>query len=269
MPAIDIARLKIQAVVLVEKFDQPPAFLKGFHEILDHYADRTMRIGVVASPVSVLPSYRAPQAVLRQIEMELAPLAGAFPEQAMALTDALWKDGYLETRLLAATLLGRIHPETPLLLERITAWVSRARDRQLRSALLMVSLARLRQESPREFLKLIGGWFDPATTRMWSNGIHALLPLINDGSYDNLPPVFDVVHLVIESAPNMLQNDIVDLIRALYAASPVETTYFLRQTITASASPQAPLTYRRILSSLPVELQPMILDLIRQKAAKP
>lgn len=265
MPAIDIARLKIQAVVLVEKFDQPAAFLKGLHEILDLYADRTMRVGVVASPVSVLPAYRAPQAVLRQIEMELAPLAGAFPEQAMALTDALWKDGYLETRLLAATLLGRIHPETPLLLERITAWVARARDRQLRTALLSVSLARLRRESPAEFLKLVSGWFDPSSTRMWSNGIHALLPLIEDGSYDNLPPVFDAVHGLVENAPPVLQNDLAELIRCLYAASPVETTYFLRQTLTASDSPQALLTFRRILPSLPAELQPMILELIRQK----
>jgi hypothetical protein len=268
MPAIDIARLKIQAVVLVEKFDQPAVFLKGLHEILDLYADRTMRVGVVASPVSVLPAYRAPQAVLRQIEMELAPLAGAFPEQAMSLTDALWKDGFLETRLLAATLLGRIHPETPLLLERITAWVSRTRDRRLRTALLSVGLARLRRESPAAFLKLIAGWFDPDSTKMWSNGIHALLPLIEDGSYDNLPPVYDAVRLVIESAPAVLQNDIVALVRALYAASPVETTYFLRQTIAASDAPQAPLTYRRILPALPAELQPVIMELIRQKMAR-
>ena len=268
MPAIDIARLKIQAAVLVEKFDQPPAFLKGLHEILDNYADRTMRIGVVASPVSVLPAYRAPQAVLRQIEMELAPLAGAFPDQAMSLTDALWKDGHLETRLLAATLLGRIHPQTPLLLERITAWVSRARDRQLRTALLSVSLAHLRRESPSEFLNLVSGWFEPSNTRMWSNGIHALLPLIEDPAYDNLPPVYDAVYPVIDSAPAMFQNDIAELIRALYAASPVETSYFLRQTLTASSSPQAPLTFRRILPSLPAALQPMILDLIRQKTTR-
>ncbi len=265
MPAIDIARLKIQAAVLVEKFDQPAAFLKGLHEILDLYADRTMRVGIVASPISVLPAYRAPQAVLRQIEMELAPLAGAFPEQAMALTDALWKDGYLETRLLAATLLGRIHPETPLLLERISAWVSRARDRQLRTALLSVSLARLRRESPSEFLKLISGWFDPSTLKMWSNGIHALLPLIEDAAYDNLPPVYSAVRVVVETAPAMFQNDLVELIQALYAASPVETTYFLRQTITASNSPQLPQTFRRILPALPEELQPLILELIRKK----
>jgi len=268
MPAIDIARLKIQAVVLVEKFDQPPAFLKGLHEILDLYADRTMRVGIIASPVSVLPAYRAPQAVLRQIEMELAPLAGAFPEQAMALTDALWKDGYLETRLLAATLLGRIHPDTPLLLERITAWVSRARDRQLRTALLSVSLARLRHESPTAFLKLVSAWFDPGTPKMWSNGIHALLPLIEDASYDNLPPVYNAVHVVVETAPAMYQNDLAELIQVLYKASPIETTYFLRQTITASQSPQLPQTFRRILPALPEPLRPIILELIRQKAAR-
>jgi len=268
MPAIDIARLKIQAAVLVEKFDQPAVFLKGLHEILDHYADRTLRVGVVTMPISVLPAYRAPQAVLRQIEMELAPLVGAFPEQAMALTDALWKDGYLETRLLAATLLGRIHPETPLLLERITAWVTRARDKQLRTALLSVSLGRLRRESPSEFLKLISGWFGPSTIKMWANGVHALLPLIEDSSYDNLPPVYDAVHGIVETAPAMLQNDLAELIRALYTASPVETTYFLRQTITASTLPQALLTYRRILPMLPAELQPVILEIIRQKAAR-
>ena len=268
MPAIDIARLKMQAAVLVEKFDQPAAFLKGLHEILDVYADRTLRVGVVAAPVSVLPAYRTPPAVLRQIEMELAPLAGTFPEQAMSLTDALWKDGYLETRLLAATLLGRIHPETPLLLERISAWVTRARDKQLRAALLSVSLTRFRRESPSAFLRLISGWFDPSTTKMWSNAIYALLPLLEDASYDNLPPVYDAVHTVIASAPSSLQNDLVDLIKALYEASPVETTYFLRQTITGFASPEAALTFRRILPSLPPALQPMILELVRKKAAR-
>lgn len=65
MPAVDIARLKTQAAVLVEKFDQSVVFLKELHEILDIYADRTLRKG----PITVIPAYRAPQSVLRQIEM--------------------------------------------------------------------------------------------------------------------------------------------------------------------------------------------------------
>jgi hypothetical protein len=268
MPAVDIARLKTQAVVLVEKFDQPAVFLKELHEVLDLYADRTLRVGVVASPISVLPAYRAPQSVLRQIEMELGPLASTFPEQTMALTDALWKNGYLETRLLAASLLGRIHPETALLLERITAWVSRTRDNQLRLALLSVSLARLRRESPSRFLALMRGWFDPATPKMWVNAIHALIPLLQDPTYQNLPPVYNLLSPVLRDFPSLLQNELVELITALYGASPIETTHFLRQVIIASRSHQTPIVLRRILPKLPAELQPVVLDLIRQKTAR-
>jgi hypothetical protein len=268
MPAIDIARLKIQSAVLVEKFDQPAVFLKELHQILEVYADRTIRQGVIASPVSVLPAYRVSPAVLRQIEMELGALATTFPEQAMSLTDNLWKDGYLESRLLASTLLGRIHPETPLLLERVSAWVSHTRDNQLRLALLRSSLARIRKESPAKFLQMMRSWLDPTTPKMWANAIHAIIPLLEDPTYQNLPPVYNLLSPVIKSMPSIMQNDLADLINALYTASPVETTYFLRQTITGSSSPQISVTIRRILPQLPANLRPVILDIVRQKAAR-
>ncbi len=264
MPAIDIARLKMQAAVLVEKFDQPAVFLKQLREILDLYADRTMRVGVVAAPVSVLTAYRTPPAVLRQIELELAPLAGAFPEQAMALTDALWKDGTLETRLLAAILLGRVHPETPQLLARVTTWVSQTRDRQLRTALLSSSLARIRREKPAQFLRIVSNWFNPAVHKTWADGIYALLPLIEDPSYENLPPVYEIVRPVIKNAPGSLQNEIAELINALYAASPVETIYFLKQVIASNTNPQTVTTLRRIMAAVPADLQAALRESLRR-----
>lgn len=267
MPAVDIARLKTQAAVLVEKFDQPAVFLKELHEILDLYADRTLRKGLVAAPITVLPAYRAPQSVLRQIEMELGPLASTFPEQTMALTDALWKDGYLETRLLAATLLGRIHPSTGMLSERITAWVSRTRDYQLRQALLSASLIRIRRETPPAFLGLMRGWLNPENQKMWTSAIHAIIPLLEDPNYQNLPPIYNLLSPVIKNFPPLLQNELAELINALYTASPVETTYFLRQVITASTSSQTPVILRRIVPKLPVALRPVIIGLIRQNPA--
>ncbi|GAB4492559.1 MAG: hypothetical protein Fur0016_24600 [Anaerolineales bacterium] len=267
MPAIDIARLKTQAAVLVEKFDQPAVFVAELREILDFYADRTLRVGV-AAPASVLPAYRAPQAVLRQIEMELAPLAAAFPEQAMALTDALWKAGYLETRLLAAILLGKIHPETPQLTERVRSWVSRVRDQRLRSALLNAGLARLRREKPDRFIELIQQWFDPATPKMWENAIYALIPLLEDPSYDNLPPIYNLLTPVIQNIPPTLQNELADLLSALYHASPVETAYFLRQAVAGATSPQCPVILRRIAPSLPAPFQPVVLEMVRQKTSR-
>ncbi len=265
MPAIDIARLKLHAAVLVEKFDQPAVFIKELHQILESYAVRSIREGIVASPVSILPAYRAPQAVLRQIDMELGALVVTFHEQAMGLTEELWKDGTLECRLLAASLLGRLPTSTPRLLERITAWVNQTRDNQLRLALLSNSLKRVRQETPSKFLQLMREWLDPTNSKMWANAIHAIIPLLEDQNFENLPPVYNLLSPVIKSMPSIMQNDLADLVNALYKASPVETTYFLRQVITGASSPQITISLRRILPQLPASLRPVILEIIRQK----
>jgi hypothetical protein len=264
MPAIDIARLKIQAATLVEQFDQPAVFVRELHEILDLYADRTMRMGVVASPVSVLPAYRTPQSVLKQIEMELLPLAATFPEQAMTLTEGLWRDGYLETRLLAASLLGRIHPQTPQLLERITSWVSHSRDASLRSALLSTGLNRLRRETPERFLSLLQDWFAASNLRMWPNAIQALIPLLRDREYQNMPPVFDILEPVLQNAPTSLQVELTTLLNELFAASPVETAYFLKKTIFSKRIPGTVLLFRRMLPGLDAKLQSLVREWLRE-----
>ena len=265
MPAIDISRLKIQAAVLVEKFDQPAVFLKELHQILDLYADRTIREGLIATPVSVLPAYRVPQAVLRQIDMELGALTATFPDQAMTLTDSLWKDGYLESRLLAAALLGRIQPNSPHLLERISLWVTLTRDNQLRLALLRNSLGRLRKESPAKFMQLMREWLDPNNPKMWANAVHAIIPLLEDQNYENLPPIYNILSPVIKNMPSIMQNDLADLINALYKASPVETVHFLRQVVSSSSTPQISLSIRRIVPQLPATLRPVVLEILRQK----
>lgn len=264
MPAIDIARMKLQAASLVEKFDQPAAFLLDLHEILDMYADRTLRTSV-AAPASVLRSYRAPQSVLKQIEMELAPLTATFPEQSMALTDALWKDAHLETRLLAAALLGRIDPRVPLLVERISAWGSRVRDPRVRAALLNAGLNRLRREEPDKFLTLIHEWLDSDNPKLWANGIEALIPLLDDPGFENLPPVFDIIRPVIVNAPAGLQKELADLLNALHRASPVETVFFIKQIIAGPLARQPQIVLRRTLPELEPELQPHIQKALREK----
>ncbi len=265
MPAIDIARLKLQAASLVEKFDQPAAFLSDLHQILDLYADRTLRVSV-AAPASVLRSYRVAPSVLKQIEMELAPLTATFPEQSMALTDALWQDAHLETRLLAATLLGRIDPRAPMLIARLGERVNQVRDKKVRVALLNTSLNRLRRELPDQFLELVREWLSEDNPKMWANGIEALIPLLDDPSFENLPPVYEIVRPLISSAPASLKNELADLVNALYRASQVETVFFLKQLIAASRNPQALTTIRRILPVLDKSLQPHIQKALREKS---
>jgi len=263
MPAVDLARLKKQTALLVDQFDHPPALLGRLHEILDYYVNCSLRTHKTIAQSSNLPTYRTPAVVLRYIETDLSPLAAEYPEKALSLADELWDAGYLETRLLAAFLLGCIQPQEERLLARLTAWTRQIRDPSVRATLLSTSLTRLRKETPDLFLTLVKEWLHPARIKLWSNGIQALLPLITSPGFENFPPIFETVKPVIEVAPPLLQTDIEELILALYNATPMETIHFLRQVLNNPQYPQALITMRRIFPSFPLQLRENLQDLMR------
>jgi hypothetical protein len=262
MPAIDLARLKKQTARLADLFDQPAAFLREHREILDYYVNRTLRSQGVA-PSSVLPTYRTPTVVMRQIENELGPLAERQPIQALELADALWDEGWLETRLLAAFLLGRIPPQEERLLARLTAWTQVVRDPSVRAALLTTSLTRLRQETPDLFLILVKEWLYPSRKRMWSNGIQALVPLISASNFDNLPPIFEIISPILKAPPASLQFDILELLVTLYNKSPDETLYFIQQVLKSTKSELPAISLRRMLPEMPSDFQANLREILR------
>ncbi|HLA06227.1 MAG TPA: DNA alkylation repair protein [Anaerolineales bacterium] len=264
MPAIDLARLKKQTAQLADLFDQPAAFLREHREILDYYVNRSLRSQGVA-PSSVLPTYRTPQVVLRHIETELSAMAEKQPIQALVLADALWDEGYLETRLLAAFLLGRIPPQEERLLARLTAWTQAVRDPNVRAALLTTSLTRLRKETPELFLILVKEWLHPARQRMWSNGLQALVPLVLSPDFDNLPPIFEITEPIVRAAPAALQFDLQELIVTLYRTSPDETIHFIEQILKDTKSPLLSVTLRRMSPDLPHDLREELRGLLRKK----
>ncbi len=109
------------------------------------------------------------------------------------------------------------------------------------------------------------GWFDPRAPKLWENGIYALIPLLEDPAYDNLPPIYNLLTPVIQNIPPFLQNELADLLTALYRASPVETAYFLRQAVAGAASPQCPVILRRIVNQLPEGLRPLVLEITKPR----
>ena len=265
MPAVDLARLRKQASRLADFFFLPDEFMKHLREILDFYVNYTLRTKENVAPGSNLKTYRTPTAVLTHIENELKPYAEESPHFALELADVLWDEGALETRLLAAFLLGRIPPQEERLLPRLTAWTQQIRDPDVRSALLSTSLTRMRKEAPGQFLTLVREYLHPERQRTWSNGIQALLPMIADTSYTNLPPIFDLVEPIIEEAPSPQQNDLSDLIVTLYRASANETTFMLKQVLKNSTNPMTAITLRRISPNFPPPLQAELKDLLKPK----
>jgi len=264
MPAINLPRLKIQTAKLMDRFDDPEEFLRELHNLFELYAHRTLRKGAILSPISVLPSYRVSPPVIRQLEFELGARTRTDPEHSLVIADLLWEDAYYETRLLAAYLLGRMTPGGEDYLERLTAWVSETRDPAILNTLLTTSLMRLRTENTDDFLLLMERWAHPSSKKMTPSVMVALVPLLKDKNFHNLPPVFNIVQPLVESASATTQQELSALVIALYDASPVETTFFLRQLVTISSRPHTIQNIRRILPTLPQPLQDELRETIRR-----
>src|SRR5512141_543678 len=166
MPAIDLSRMRKQATRLAEFFFVPDEFIRHLHEMLDFYVNYTVRKPRAVAPAANLRTYRTPAVVVRQIEQELAGISARAEnsEAALELADRLWDEEWLETRILAAYMLGSIPPREERLLARLTAWTHNLFDADLRAELLDTSLKRLRREAPDIYLKLVGEWLQPQRT---------------------------------------------------------------------------------------------------------
>lgn len=263
MPAIDLARLKLQAARLAENFGDPPAFLRALEEMLDFYTNRTLRAAQAVQRLS-LPAYRTPRPIMRQIEAELAPLAESQPFPALALTYALWEAGYLEARLLAAHLLGSIPPASAMpAFGRLPDWLRLSTDREVRQALLTQSLRRVRTENPEAFLALIEDWLRSPLSGIQVWGLQALLPLLAE-DFENLPAIFRILRPAIQAAGPATQIELQECLTALARLSTTETAYFLKEILAAAPPPMMVRTLRRILPGLPAELQSKLSNLLRQ-----
>jgi hypothetical protein len=265
MPAIDLARLKIQAARLAEKFGEPQAFVLALNEMLDTYTNRTIRPTQVIQRLS-LPTYHTPRPVMRQIESELSALAENRPEEAISLSEALWQANTLESRLLAAYLLGTI-PSGPAILamQRLPVWLNQSTDKQVRTAILTDALARLRQERPEAFFSILEDWLGSAQSTLQTWGLQALIPLFHDPQFENLPAVFRILRPAILAVGPATQLDFQACLAALERVSPTETTAFLREVIRGSPEPLMLRIFRRILPGLSPQLQEALRETLREQ----
>jgi hypothetical protein len=264
MPAIDLAHLKTQAALLSDKFGEPDAFVRGLNELLDFYTNRTKRAAQVIKRFS-LPTFHTPKPVLRQIERELQPLANARPVEAIALTNALWQAGSFESRLIAARLLGMVQPSQALTaFSRLPDWLAITMDKDVRHALLTDALTRLRRENANAFFILLEDLLKSPRPSYQVWGLQALIPLLQEPDFENLPAVFRIIRPTIEMAGPSSQLELQACLAALTHVSTTETIVFLREILRSRPTPMLLRTLRRILPALPEELQSGLRDTLRE-----
>jgi len=270
LPAIQPARLRQQAVLLSQHFDQPAAFVRNLQYIFEYYAERIRRHGLKGRPAAMLPAYQVPQPVLRFLLQELAPLAEGDPPAGLALCDGLWEQEMLEYRQLACMLLGSIPVTDPsLVLQRIRSWVESQPENILLDAIFKHGLVYLRRHYPQEVLDLAESWLNGSQPLEKQLGLRVLSSVIQDLDFDNLPVLYRMIHPLCQSTPAAVRPDVLDMLESLARRSPQETAHFLRQTLNLPDSPNTPWLVRQVLHAFPEDIQKSLRQTLRSLEAAP
>ena len=270
MPAIQPARLRQQAVLLSQHFDQPAAFVRNLQYIFEFYAERIRRHGLKGSPAAMLPAYQVPQPVLRYLLQELAPLVEGEPAAGLALCDGLWEQDMLEYHQLACLLLGSIPvSDSSQVLERIRSWVESHPENILLDAIFKNGLVYLRSHFPQDVLDLAESWLIGSQPLDKQLGLRVLSSVIQDPGFENLPVLFRMIHPLCQVIPAAVRPDVLDLLEVLARRSPQETAHFLRQTLNLPDSPQTPWLVRPGLHALPEDIQKSLRLTLRSLEAVP
>ena len=264
MPAIRPEILRRQSALLADEFYQPEVYLRSLHHLLDQYANRAYRSGQVGKPKPLLETYDVPLPVLRQLLLDLEPRARQAPEAALALSKELWDESYLETRWLAAGLLGKIPIRSEQILNQLKSFLKTAINDRVISTLFDQGLVWLRNSHPETIIEQAQEWLTSSEASEQALGLRILLPLAGDPRYENLPVLFKLLAPLCCEAPSLVRPDLVDVIETLARRSPREKAFFLRESLGFGACTTTAWLMRQVLPVFPADIQASLRESLRQ-----
>ncbi len=261
MPAVRWETLRQEAQALAARAHEPAAFAEAWGEVLERYADRTFRPGqAVGAPR--LPSYHLPPAVLLGLWQGLRAHLESRPALALPLAEALWARPDLESRLLAARLLGLTPPDPPEpVLARLWTWLQASPAPEVTNALFQFGTVRLVAEAPQAYLDAAAQTLtEPNRAAL---GLRALIPLVQTPKFENLPRVLKHLTPLLTPPEAELRPELVALLRALVTRWPEEMLPYLRSMWHTSPSPLLAWLIRRVLPLFPSEQAANLQALLR------
>ena len=259
MPAVQLARLRIQTTRLAESFGDPAEFARGLDSLLELYGNRAFRPGTNTQPHSRLPAYNVPPLVMQQLEIELRRVGRSDPIHCLQNIDVLWASEILEMRQVSVFLLGEVPPPyLPETVAKLTRWCLPAEDPDLVRGLLVTGGAQIRRTEPDTWLALAADWLRNPDARAEVIGLWALEPFLSDTGMRNLPEVFRLLDpLVGDPAPAGIA-ELETILVQIYGISPKETQSFLRKNLEGDPSPQTLRLVRRLLPFLDADTQAVL-----------
>jgi hypothetical protein len=257
MPSIDLVRFRFQIVELLDEFSDPVRFKKTFHGILDLYSRRSLKPALSSLPVSLLPTFNCHPQVMKLIISGITPGIHEYPQQAIAIADHLWEDNYLESRELSTTILGLLTEDYAASVEdHILKWAHPEVDKASLDMLLKNAIKTIQSTHPERLEDLVYSFLHFQDPAYHTIGLKMMGNLIRSPGFTRIPSLFKFISpFIVEETDQLIQINTGMVIAALAERTPVETVFFLKQSLALTPGSGIERTIRRYLPSFPEEYQ--------------
>lgn len=250
MPTIDLSRLKQEVAEISEYFSQPETYLRAVERMLQTYSVPVHRQGRVKGMRPVLPSYEVPPPLMKHLQFEMALQAEDSPASALQIADGLWAKRSIETRQLAARLLGAIEAPPSQITQRLKAWALENREPVLAPELAEAGTRQLAAKHPDTLVAFASELLAGNELRLQVLAIGALSNLLSETSYANLPVIFELLQAPTRVASRGLRPELAALLTRMAKRSPRETEFFLQQSLRGEATQGTAWVVRQVMKTL-------------------
>jgi len=268
MPAVDLPRVRRQAIDLAGCLSQPLVFRSALRQILEETSNRAYRAGPRIIADAPPRGYHTPKPVLRELASALLEPASYSPHAALETAGLLWPARIFEEQFVAAQLLGLAAPGLPEeALKCIEAWLPDLDSDHLADGLAGGGFCPLVRLNPVRYLGVARGW--TASPHKWTRrlAVATLLPLARDRNFENVPAILDVLKEVMADPVPAVRKAAVQVLLALGPRSPAEVSRFLREKLRYRNRHTAWII-ERVLPALDEEARASLTALLRDPEAR-
>jgi hypothetical protein len=228
VPAIDLSRLRTQAFELAGLLDDPAAFRKFLRSLLDGNSHRLLRRGRSMAGRGALPAWDVPGILIRELETALLPAAGKNNAAVLPAAAAVWEEGRLEEKQLAAYLAGLSRNPADvrgLLLD----WLKETEDPVVLRSLAEHACTPLRNADKLLFRSDIRSWIEDPSPSRRRFGWMALREWVEEKTSESVFAAFELLSEIFpETDPESVQLAS-DLLARLAVISPQEAQGWLME----------------------------------------
>ncbi|MFN2215460.1 MAG: DNA alkylation repair protein [Anaerolineales bacterium] len=265
MPAINLTLLRTQVQELISKTTNPVNFIKELDELLAYYQNYSLRSDK-SYPGINFPKYNTPKQVITFLENELGKSISSKPELGLELATLLWNNPYLEAKLLAVSLMKSIPPEEAIqLISMVPEFARNLQEQDLFLPILINVFLDIRKKKPKEFIELLGSWLSNPDPLYHHWGLITIANLVQKPDDNDLPSIFEIIKPLLWENDRSAQSDVMKCINSLYLVSPLETGYFLEESLKTIDDEISLRNFSRSSRELQDELLKVIKPLIKSR----